>query len=45
MPVVHSAVDAMVSDGMIGLSWKGQDLGMRSGPYRIALRPGGEPHQ
>ena len=35
MPVVHAAVDQMVSEGLIGLSWKGQTLATRAGPYRI----------
>ena len=32
---VHAAVDLMVSKGLIGLSWKGQTLATRAGPYRI----------
>ncbi|MET0361130.1 MAG: DUF3253 domain-containing protein [Sphingobium sp.] len=35
MPIVHAAVDEMVSEGLVGLSWKGEPLAMRSGPYRI----------
>ena len=35
MPVVHAAVDALVADGKIGLSWKGVALAKRDGPYRI----------
>jgi hypothetical protein len=35
MPVVHSAVDRLVIDGHVRLSWKGQALPTRSGPYRI----------
>ena len=35
MPEVHAAVDQMVSEGLIGLSWKGQTLATRAGPYRI----------
>lgn len=35
MPVVHAAVDGMVGDGLVRLSWKGVDLPVRSGPYRI----------
>ena len=36
MPAVHAAVDALVRDGLVRLSWKGQALTTRSGPYRIA---------
>lgn len=35
MPLVHEAVDALVADGVVQLSWKGQDLPTRAGPYRI----------
>ena len=35
MPVVHAAVDRLVIDGHVRLSWKGQALPTRSGPYRI----------
>ncbi|WP_010163364.1 DUF3253 domain-containing protein [Sphingomonas sp. PAMC 26617] len=35
MPAVHEAIDELVSDGLMQLSWKGQLLGTRSGPYRI----------
>lgn len=38
MPAVHRAVDEMICDGIINLSWKGQALDSRRGPYRIALR-------
>lgn len=36
MPEVHAAVDQMVSEGRVRLSWKGRPLSTRSGPYRIA---------
>lgn len=36
MPSVHDAVDTLVADGRIALSWKGAPLAARSGPYRIA---------
>lgn len=36
MPHVHSAVDGLVADGSVKLSWKGKPLDARSGPYRIA---------
>ncbi|MFA4939068.1 DUF3253 domain-containing protein [Brevundimonas sp.] len=35
MPEVHAAVDQMVSDGLVRLSWKGRRLAVRAGPYRI----------
>lgn len=35
MPLVHAAIDELVADGSVRLSWKGQDLPTRSGPYRI----------
>lgn len=35
MPVVHAAVDAMVADGLVRLSWKSAAMTMRAGPYRI----------
>ena len=36
MPVVHEAIDRLLIDGMIRLSWKGKALPTRSGPYRIS---------
>jgi hypothetical protein len=38
MTDVHSAVDKMVADGMVELSWKGRTLASRQGPYRVAAR-------
>lgn len=38
MPGVHAAVDGLLADDAIGLSWKGRSLRTRSGPYRIASR-------
>ena len=35
MPEVHGAVDAMVAERRIQLSWKGAALNKRNGPYRI----------
>lgn len=35
MPAVHKAVDHLLADGLIRLSWKGQPLAKRAGPYRI----------
>ncbi|NJR79390.1 DUF3253 domain-containing protein [Sphingomonas sp. 36D10-4-7] len=37
MPSVHAAIDGLVRDGAVRLSWKGERLAARSGPYRIAL--------
>lgn len=37
MPAVHSAIDELVAEGIIHLSWKGKDLSARAGPYRVAL--------
>jgi hypothetical protein len=39
MPAVHAAIDGLVRDGLVQLSWKGRPLSTRSGPYRIG-RPG-----
>ena len=38
MDRVHKAADAMLEAGEIHLSWKGQDMKKRRGPYRIARR-------
>lgn len=35
MPAVHAAIDSMVAEGLIRLSWKGAALQARGGPYRI----------
>ena len=40
MPTVHSAVDCLLEEGAIRLSWKGNRLTRRDGPYRIALGVG-----
>lgn len=42
MPAVHAAVDELVAAGMIHLSWKGQTLAARAGPYRIGRGPSGQ---
>lgn len=34
MPEVHAAIDELVQADLVRLSWKGQPLAMRSGPYR-----------
>ena len=36
MLAVHAAVDRLVVDGLVRLSWKGKALPTRTGPYRIA---------
>lgn len=36
MPTVHAAVDTLLDQGIIQLSWKGQRLDERTGPYRIS---------
>ena len=35
MPTVHAAVDRLVAEGHVQLSWKGEPLATRAGPYRI----------
>ncbi|MGI4949774.1 MAG: DUF3253 domain-containing protein [Janthinobacterium lividum] len=35
MPAVHAAIDGLVRDEVVRLSWKGRPLVTRSGPYRI----------
>lgn len=35
MPAVHAAIDLLVANGSVQLSWKGKPLATRSGPYRI----------
>ncbi|WP_261936100.1 DUF3253 domain-containing protein [Sphingomonas bisphenolicum] len=35
MPTVHAAVDRLRAGGLIQLSWKGEPLAERVGPYRI----------
>lgn len=35
MPVVHLAVDQLLAEGRVTLSWKGKPLHGRAGPYRI----------
>ncbi len=38
MPAVHSAVDLLLAEGAIRLSWKGQRPSTRAGPYRIGIK-------
>lgn len=40
MPIVHAAVDAMVAEGVVRLSWKGVAVPRREGPYRIGRGEG-----
>ena len=35
MSEVHAAVDQMMGEGLVRLSWKGRTLATRAGPYRI----------
>jgi hypothetical protein len=43
MPAVHAAVDRLLAEGLVQLSWKGERLAARAGPYRIGRRPRGLP--
>ena len=36
MTHIHAATDRLLAEGKIALSWKGEALEHRSGPYRIA---------
>lgn len=38
MPMVHAAVDALLGEGQLKLSWKGAVLTERNGPYRIGRK-------
>jgi len=35
MPDVHDAVEALVAEDTVRLSWKGKPMTARSGPYRL----------
>lgn len=35
MAAVHAAADAMAAEGLVRLSWKGEPMAARAGPYRI----------
>lgn len=35
MPCVHDAVDVLVAEDTVRLSWKGKPMTARSGPYRV----------
>ncbi len=41
MPAVHAAVDRLRAEGLVQISWKGQPLTIRDGPYRIRRRADG----
>lgn len=36
MPMVHTAIDRLLAEGLVRLSWKGRELAARTGPYRIS---------
>lgn len=38
MEDVHAATDTLAANGVIALSWKGETIEKRRGPYRIARR-------
>jgi hypothetical protein len=38
MPAVHTAIDELMAEGTVQLSWKGKSLKKRAGPYRISWR-------
>lgn len=38
MARVHDAVDHLLAEGLVRLSWQGRPLARRAGPYRIARR-------
>jgi hypothetical protein len=40
MPEVHTAIDALLNQGLIRISWKGKSLSKRVGPYRIGSERG-----
>ena len=41
MPAVHSAIDGLIADGRIRISWRGKERATRAGPYRIGIRQDG----
>jgi hypothetical protein len=44
MAAVHAAVDALNAQGQVRLSWKGEEMPLRTGPYRIGRpAPGPSP--
>ena len=44
MPMVHAAIDCLLAEDRVEISWKGQSLENRVGPYRIG-RPRKEFHR
>lgn len=38
MPIIHAATDSLVAQSLVRLSWKGEAMPKRSGPYRIGRR-------
>jgi hypothetical protein len=40
MPIVHAAVDRLLDQKRVVLSWKGSAMPDRTGPYRIGLPDG-----
>jgi len=36
MPTVHATIDGMLAKNLVELSWKGETLPLRKGPYRIS---------
>lgn len=36
MPSIHAAVDKLLAEDLVQLSWKGEPLAERKGPYRIS---------
>lgn len=36
MPIFHATIDGLLHNGVVRLSWKGEPLKFRSGPYRVA---------
>jgi hypothetical protein len=41
MPDVHAAVDRLLDEELVALSWKGAPLLTRAGPYRISRKAQG----
>ena len=39
MPAVHEAIDGLLAEGAVRLSWKGKAVPVRQGPYRIGRPP------
>lgn len=39
MPAVHEAIDRLLAEGAVRLSWKAKAMRVRQGPYRIGRLP------